>query len=66
MKAELLLFGMHFNMAPRANRRRLMALIYAAFAALMAAGWFVDRWRLWSTSLVSFSAGAVGRRVVGG
>lgn len=39
MKAELLLLGMRFNMAPRSNRRRLVALMYAGLFALIAASW---------------------------
>jgi hypothetical protein len=46
MRAELALFGMRFDMASRARRRTLVALIYAAFAALMAASWFLDHWRM--------------------
>jgi hypothetical protein len=42
MKAELVLFGKHFNMASRARRRRLVILFYAAFAALILATWLVD------------------------
>jgi hypothetical protein len=66
MKAELLLFGMHFNMAPRTNRRRLVALIYAAFAALMLAGWFLDHWHVWGLGLIIMTASYVGRLVLGG
>jgi hypothetical protein len=37
---------MRFNMSRRASRRTLVVLIYAAFAALMAASWFLDHWRM--------------------
>ena len=53
MRAELALFGMRFNMSRRARRRALVALIYAAFTALMAASWFLDHWRAPQTSSVS-------------
>jgi hypothetical protein len=66
MKAELLLFGMHFNMAPHANRRRLVALIYMAFAALMTVGWFIDHWHVWGFGLIILSASYLGRLVLGG
>lgn len=66
MKAELLLFGMHFNMAPRANRRRLVTLIYAALTALMIAGWFLDHWHVWGLALIVMTASYVGRLVLGG
>ena len=46
MRAELALFGMRFEMHSRARRRRLVALVYPAFAALMAACWFLDHWHM--------------------
>jgi hypothetical protein len=42
MKTELVLFGKHFKMASQARRRRLVLIFYAAFAALIAASWFID------------------------
>jgi hypothetical protein len=66
MKTELALFGMRFSMAPRTNRRRLVALLYAGFAALMVAGWLLDHWRVWGAGLILFAAGYVGRLVLGG
>lgn len=49
MRAELALFGMRFEMSRRARRRALVALVYAAFGALMAASWFLDHWRMRGT-----------------
>jgi hypothetical protein len=66
MKADFVLLGRHFNMAPRINRRRLVTLIYAAFAALMAAGWFLDHWHVWGLALIVMPASYVGRLVLGG
>jgi hypothetical protein len=42
MKAELILFGRHFKMVSRTRRRRLVLIFYAAYAALIAASWFID------------------------
>jgi hypothetical protein len=42
MKSELVLFGRHIDMALRARRRRLVLAVFGIFAALMAAGWFLD------------------------
>jgi hypothetical protein len=41
MKTELVLFGKHFNMAPRARRRRLVVAFYGVFGALLLAGWLM-------------------------
>lgn len=45
MRAELVLMGKRIDMAPRANRRSLVVLIYAGMAALMAGLWLLDGWR---------------------
>jgi hypothetical protein len=66
MKSDLLLFGKHFNMAPRTNRRKLVTLIYAGFAALMTVGWFIDHWHVWGLCLIVMTASYVGRLVLGG
>ena len=66
MRAELALFGMRFNMSRRARRRALVALIYAAFAALMAASWFLDRWRMSGTYFLFNFALLVSWVVLGG
>jgi hypothetical protein len=44
MKTELVLFGAHFNMAPRARRRFLVVFVYAGFAAMICESWMSDRW----------------------
>lgn len=44
MKTELTIGNAHFNVAPRARRRVLVATLYAFFAALVAA------WFLWGSS----------------
>jgi uncharacterized membrane protein YeaQ/YmgE (transglycosylase-associated protein family) len=41
MKTELVLFGKHFNLAPRARRRRLVVAFYGIFAALLLASWLM-------------------------
>jgi hypothetical protein len=66
MRAELALFGMRFNMSRRARRRALAALIYAAFAALMAASWFLDHWRMSGTYFLINFALLVSWFVLGG
>jgi hypothetical protein len=66
MKTELVLFGHRFDMATQERRRRLVTLVYVGFAALMTAGWFLDRWRVWSSMLIIFSASYVSRLVLGG
>ena len=40
MKAELVLMGKHVDMALRAHRRTLVAILYASLALVMAACWF--------------------------
>ena len=42
MKTEVVLLGMHINIASQARRRRLVVLIYAGFAALGTAWFFVS------------------------
>lgn len=42
MRTELVLFGKHFKLASRAQRRRLVAIFYAAFATLISAAWLID------------------------
>jgi hypothetical protein len=66
MRAELALFGMRFNMSRRARRRALVTLIYAAFAALMAASWFLDHWRMSGTYFLMNFALLVSWVVLGG
>ncbi len=44
MRAELVLMGKRIDMASRLRRRSLVVGIYAAMAALTAAGWMIDRW----------------------
>jgi hypothetical protein len=66
MRSELVLFGKRINMASQTRRRRLVTLIYAGFAFLMAAGWFLDRWQIVSSTLILFSASYVSRLVLGG
>jgi hypothetical protein len=39
MKREIVLFGQHVNMAPRANRRRLVVLFYGIIGALLFVCW---------------------------
>jgi hypothetical protein len=57
---------MRFDMHSRARRRVLVALIYAAFAALMAASWFLDRWRMSGTYFLMNFALLVSWFVLGG
>jgi hypothetical protein len=66
MKTELVLFGRHIDMASQARRRRLVMIVYGTFAALMAAGWILDRWGLWGSILIIFSAPSIARLVFGG
>ncbi len=66
MKADLALFGMHFDMSSRARRRWLVALIYAAFAALMAASWFLDHLRMSGTYFLFNYALLVSWFILGG
>ncbi len=44
MRAELVLMGRRVDMAPRARRRMLVALIYAALAVLTAVLWRYTHW----------------------
>jgi len=44
MKADLVLMGKRIDMAPRAHRRTLVAILYVSLALAMAACWFADRW----------------------
>jgi hypothetical protein len=66
MKTDFVLFGKRFNMASQSRRRRLVALVYAGFAVLIAAGWSLDRWRLWGAMLIILPAPYVARNVFGG
>jgi len=66
MKSELVLFGQHINMASQARRRRLVTIVYGIFAALMVAGWFLDRWGLWGSTLIIFSSSYIAKLVFGG
>jgi hypothetical protein len=52
MKTELVLFGRHIDMASQVRRQRLVVLVYGVFAALMAAGWFVDHWRVFTGMVI--------------
>jgi hypothetical protein len=52
MKTELVLFGAHFNMAPRAHRRLLVAFVCAGFAALICGSWLRDRWHFSSIWII--------------
>jgi hypothetical protein len=65
MKTEFVLFGKRINMASRSRRRWLVVLVYAGFAALMAAFWSLDHWRL-SCVCIFIAALAVNRRLFGG
>jgi hypothetical protein len=53
------------DMTKQASRRRLVVLIYASLAALLAAGWFVDRLNT-SGICVCFAAMFVNLRIFGG
>jgi hypothetical protein len=66
MRTELILFGNHINMASRARRRRLVIAVYTAFAALMLAGWFLDRWRLWGALIIIVFVPKASSMVFGG
>ncbi len=66
MKTELVLFGKHFDVASQVRRRRLVVLVYAIFAMLMVAGWFIDHWHLWGSVLIFFPASYISRLVLGG
>ena len=52
MNAELFLFRKRIDMAPRARRRSLVALIYVTLAAAMAGFWFLDRWHTSAAYLI--------------
>jgi hypothetical protein len=41
MKTKLVLFGKHFDMAPRRHRRWLVAVFYGIFSALLLANWLM-------------------------
>jgi len=45
MRAELVFFGRRVSMATRQRRRGLVVAIYGSLLALIAGGWFLDRWR---------------------
>lgn len=66
MKTELKLFGKQVSMASQSQRRRLVMVVYSAFAALMAAGWFLDRWGMWGSLLTIVSVSLISKRVFGG
>jgi len=66
MKTELILLGKRIDMASQPRRRRLVVLIYGTFAALMAAGWFLDHWGLLSSMLILLAVPYVSRTVFGG
>ena len=65
MRAELLLMGKRLDMAPRANRRTLVVLIYAALAVLMTGLFFADHWRTSGYYLV-FATFLINRMFLGG
>ena len=52
MRAELVLMGKRVDMAPRTNRRVLVAILYASLAAAMAGCWFADRWHTSAAYLI--------------
>lgn len=52
MKTAMVVFGSRLNMARRVNRRMLVALVFAGYAALMGCSWLIDHWRFSSVFLV--------------
>jgi hypothetical protein len=66
MRTKLVFLGLHIDLASQIRRRWLVALLYAGFAALMVAGWFLDHWRVWGAGLTLFAASYVARLVLGG
>jgi hypothetical protein len=65
MNAEFFLFGKRIDMAHRARRRWLVALVYAGFAALLAGFWFESHWHL-ALFLTTFASVFVNRFLLGG
>jgi hypothetical protein len=65
MRAELVLAGKRLDMAPRAHRRTLVALIYFVLAALMLVLFLADHWRTTGYYLV-FATFLVNRLFLGG
>lgn len=65
MRAELMLMGKRVDMAPRAHRRTLVALIYLTLAVLMAALFLADRWRVSGFYLV-IATSLINRFLLGG
>jgi hypothetical protein len=65
MNAELVLLGRRIDMAARSRRRWLVVLVYLVLAALMAAGWFLDRWRVTGCYLF-FATLLINRLFLGG
>lgn len=65
MRAELVLMGKRIDMAPRAHRRTLVAILYASLALAMAACWFVDRWHTSAAYLILLTI-PVNRLFLGG
>lgn len=65
MRAELVLMGKRVDMAPRAHRRSLVVLIYAALAMLIAGAFFADHWRTTGYYLV-FATFLINRLFLGG
>jgi hypothetical protein len=66
MKTDLILCGKHFNMATKARRRRLVVSVYVGLAALVLAGWFLDRWQVWGCCLILSSTTFIYCFVLGG
>jgi len=65
MNAELVFFGKRVDMAPRLNRRALVALIYTILASLIAGLFLLDRWRT-SGYYIVFATFLVNRLFLGG
>jgi hypothetical protein len=66
MKPELVLFGKHIDMATRRRRRALVLAIYGGFTALIVGLWFFDRWHVFGSTMILFTASYVSRLVLGG
>jgi hypothetical protein len=65
MRAELMLMGRRWDMAPQTHRRTLVVLIYAALALAMTGLWLVDRWRVTGVYMI-FATILINRTLLGG
>jgi len=65
VRAELIVMGRRVDMAPRAHRRTLVVLIYAALALAMVGLWFLDRWRITGVYMI-FATILINRLLMGG